>query len=483
MRDPRVRLAAAATDADRGAILDALARPQIHIVLPPHPLPHHVTGAATLYALACRLFPNTVPISTNAPLQPNPWGASDLATAMEVQPHAPDHSHPTPRAITVALGAVDTPADYFVDGDDWTAYVSNSAPTPGFTTPSQGGLGLQAAAALAIGEILKSALAELGLRTNQLDGTLTWNLLDYELRARRGPPPGPRHPSPLLFAGAGSLGSSAIAALTFTPLAANLDVVDDDRFDPVHNAFRYPAATRTTRGPKTDWIRDFAVGANLSVTAHPKRILDWSRDRVSPGFDGTAVVTVDRVDARLDAASILPRETIAAGVSGLSLQVHRAVATDYESACSYCLYVDAARPHDQVDTYADLTGISSARILQLLDGQLLSRDDLSRFPERVDLIGRRLEDLVREAYAEATITLDGPAPVAEVTAPQVSWLAGVLIAAELLKHALSYPALNRRLRVDMRGLPLGVTDRPPADPTGRCICHSSVRRTAAASWY
>ena len=483
MRDPRVRLAAVATNADHDAILDALARPEIHIVLPLRPLPHHVACAATLYALGCRLFPNTASISTNAPMPPNPWGANDLASVMEVQPHAPDRLHPTPRAITIALGAADTRADYYIDGDDWAVYVSTSVAPPSFTTPIHGGLGLQAAAALVISEILKSTLAELGLRTHRLDGILTWNLLDYGLRTCSVSPPTPPRPSPLLFAGAGSLGSSAIAALTFTPLAAHLDVVDDDTFDPAHNAYRYPAATQTTAGPKADWVRDFAAGTNLSVTAHRERILDWSHDRASPGFHGAAVVTVDRVDARLDAASILPRQTIAAGVSGLSFQVHRAVANDHDSACSYCLYVDAALPQDQVDAYADLTGISPARIVQLLAGQPLSSDDLSRFPERADLLGRRIEDLVREAYAEATVTLEHSTSVAEVTAPQVSWITGVVIAAEILKDALGYPTLNRRLRVDMRGLPLGVTDRPPPDPTGRCICHSLVRRTAAASWY
>ena len=483
MLDPRVRLAAAGIDSDHEAILDALARPQIRILIPRQPLPHHVTCAAALYALACRMFPNTAAIDIDAPMPPNPWGAVDLASAMESQPRAAARSHPTPRRITVALGTVASAADYYIDGDDWTTYVSTNAPTPGFGTPIHGGLGLQAATALVVSELLKSTLEELGLRTNRLDGVLIWNLLDYQLHSRSSLPTASLRPSPLLFAGAGSLGSSAIAALTFTPLVTNIVVVDDDTFDPAHNPFRYPAATWTTEGSKAEWIRDFTIDSSLSVTAHTKRILDWARNQASSGFHGTAVVTVDRVDARLDAASILPRETIAAGVSGLSLQVHRSIATDSENACSYCLYVDAASPHDQIDTYAELTGIAPARILELLNGEPLGRQDLARFPGRTDLIGRRIDDLIREAYAEATVTLGHRTPVAEITAPQVSWLTGVLIAAEILKDALGYLALNRRLRVDLRGLPLGVTDRPPPDPTGRCICHSPVRQAAATSWY
>ncbi len=483
MLDPRVRLAALGTTGDHEAILDALARPRIHILIPRHPLAHHVSCAASLFALACRIFPNTAAVGINTPMPPNPWGACDLTRAMEVQPRAPDRQHPAPRPFTVSVGAVDAHADYYVDGDDWTAYVSNSVPSPGFAAPIHGGLGLQAAAALAINEILKSTLGELGLRTNRLDGVLTWNLLDYTLQPRTGPPPTPPKSRALLFVGAGSLGSSAIAALSFTSLDTNVDVVDDDIFDPGHNPYRYPAATRTTRGPKAEWIRDLVINSNLSVTSHPKRILDWAHKRESPGYDGTAIVTVDRVDARLEAASILPRKTIAAGVSGLSFQVHRSIATDSENACSYCLYVDATAPHDQVDAYAELTGIPPARVIKLLNGKPLTQDDLCCFPHRVDLVGRRIDDLIREAYAEATVTLGRQTPVAEITAPQVSWLAGVVIAAEILKDALGYPALNRRLRVDLRGLPLGVTDRPPPDPTGRCICRSSIRQAAATSWY
>lgn len=483
MLDPRVRLAAAGIDSDHEAILDALARPWIRILIPRHPLPHHTTCAAALYALACRLFPNTAAIDIDAPMPPNPWGALNLGSAMESQPRAATRCHPSPRGITVALGPVDSVADYYIDGDDWTTYVSTNAPTPGFGTPTYGGLGLQAAAALVVSELLKSTLEELGLRTNRLDGVLLWNLLDYQLHSCSSLPAASLRPSPLLFAGAGSLGSSAIAALTFTPLATDVEIVDDDTFDPAHNPFRYPAANLTTRGPKAEWIRSLTTDSSLSVTAHTKRIFDWARDRALPGFHGTAVVTVDRADARLDAASILPRETIAAGVSGLSLQVHRSFATDSENACSYCLYVDAASPHDQIDTYVELTGIAPARILELLNGEPLGQQDLARFPGRTDLIGRRIDDLIREAYAEATITLGHQTPVAEITAPQVSWLTGVVIAAEILKDALGYTALDRRLRVDLRGLPLGVTDRPPPDPTGRCICHSLIRQTAATSWY
>jgi hypothetical protein len=69
--------------------------------------------------------------------------------------------------------------------------------------------------------------------------------------------------------------------------------------------------------------------------------------------------------------------------------------------------------------------------------------------------------------------------VVAVASPQVSWFAGTLVAAELVKHMLGLPTVDRRVDIDVAGLPAGVVRSPLADPTGTCICHSSVRRR----WY
>ena len=61
----------------------------------------------------------------------------------------------------------------------------------------------------------------------------------------------------------------------------------------------------------------------------------------------------------------------------------------------------------------------------------------------------------------------------------MSWFAGTLIAAELVKHMLGLPTVDRRVDIDVAGLPAGIVRRPPADATGTCICHSGVRRR----WY
>ena len=487
MPDPRLRLASAAATTDLDTVLDVLARPQITIVVSADVSPAHRLAQVTLHAMLGRVFPNIDPPLVDGSLPANPWAAATVAEAIAAQPMAPARTAPRPSPITIAVGPDATvEADLYVDGNDWTSHVSTIGPAPVMAPAEHGGLGLQAAAALAANEVFKTALEYLGFFTNRLDGTLVWNLLDYTLRPAAHPPgcfANAEETDPLLFGGAGSLGSSAIGALATTEIARDGEVVDDDTFDPNHNPYRYPASTATTEGPKATWAARVGATGRLALRANNQRIGGWAAQQETPGFDGTAVITVDRTDGRLDAANVMARATISAGVSGLSLQIHRSYATDASAACSYCLYVDAAAPADQLDVYRDLTGLSEYRILELLNGDRLTVADLAPRNHNEDLVGRRLEDLVRVAYAEATVPLSDDGDTAEITAPHVSWLAGVIIAAEIAKDALGLPALDRRLRLDLRGLPLGVTDRPPADPTGRCICHNPVRHSAAASWY
>jgi hypothetical protein len=100
---------------------------------------------------------------------------------------------------------------------------------------------------------------------------------------------------------------------------------------------------------------------------------------------------------------------------------------------------------------------------------------------RASLIGASLNDLVRRAYAEIEMPSGEAGPeAAEFTlaAPHVSWFAGVLGAVEIVKQLRALPLVDRRVDVDLLGLPQGVTRRMPADATGRCVCHG--RR---ADWY
>lgn len=98
-------------------------------------------------------------------------------------------------------------------------------------------------------------------------------------------------------------------------------------------------------------------------------------------------------------------------------------------------------------------------------------------------MGGRLEDLLSRRYAQASVTDIAGAVVAEVSAPHVSWLGGVLLATEVVKAAAGLPLLERRVEVDLTGVPIGGWRRPARDSSGRCTCASAVRQAVARRLY
>jgi hypothetical protein len=228
----------------------------------------------------------------------------------------------------------------------------------------------------------------------------------------------------------------------------------------------------------------------------PTQVASWTSAQVSPGFDGLLVSSVDEVGGRLDVADVLAREVISVGVAGLAFHVQREQLGD-GWACPYCEYVDAEPALSQAHLIAEQVGLPLERIiaLQLPDAGLTAEDlaacvSAGKISESaaISLPGHRLADLIGQAYAEVVLP-EHPAPAVvsgpdaqvpggamALAAPHVSWLAGVLTVAELIKTAWGLPTLDRRIDVDLSGAPLGFTRRVRADPSGRCACASGVRR-------
>jgi hypothetical protein len=513
MDDPRLRLLGAAEAADAGRLLAALDTVRPIVTVSPG-LPPTVAGAAlTLIALLSRLFPH-VQVDGSAHAGPNPWGIGDVADAPDwFRAVCPMPTTAPCTDIRVSLGmppgvrARDPVLG--VGGGDWTVRLARE-PQPLDDTPGrlQHGLGLHAAACLAVNELLKAALVPLGMRALMLPGLdgascgdpLVWNLIDYG-RAR----------APLaakteerflwlriLLAGAGSVGTSVAGMLIFCAgLAGEAIVVDPEDFDPARNPFRYPALAGGETGAKATWAACLLQNAGWNAKPGTDGIGIWNAAQPAPGFDGIMVSSVDDLTARFDVADVLAREVISVGVSGLAFHVQRERLGD-GWACPYCEYVPAASALTQAHVVAAQVGLPVERVIALqIPGAVLTTADLATCtaggkisPENAGrLVGHRLGDLVADAYAEAAIAPAGaqrgpgqPGVVA-VAAPQVSWLTGVITAAELVKTASGLPVLDRRVDVDLSGLPQGFTRRAKADASGRCACASGARRRWVVNLY
>jgi len=155
-------------------------------------------------------------------LAPNPWGASQLSGVLDsVASHRPDPAAEHRRDLVLAFG--DSAGDIGIGGDDWTVRVGE----PSRAAASCFGVGLQAAAAFGASEALKAALAPIGIVA--VRARFEWDLLTYTY-GRTDPPDGTGLVGEVIFAGAGSVNSSAAAVLMPAPPGRAI-VVDPDTFD------------------------------------------------------------------------------------------------------------------------------------------------------------------------------------------------------------------------------------------------------------
>lgn len=489
MTDPRVALQAHVPAADADTVLHALDAIRPVIYIPPGSTPAAARAAAALYSMLRRLHPHTV-IEGDALVGPNPWGVASLAALpTAVSGALPTATRGHEQDVAIAVGDRPGGAQLYIGGGDWTARLGRS---PQVVESGRIGLGLHAAATLAAAELMKQILGPLGMASYELGQALEWNLIDYQLRPPQIQPDrfGGDAGLVVLF-GAGSVGSSTGGVLAcVSDVWGRAIVVDPDSFDPARNPIRYPAATTATSGLKAPWVAAMLHQAGWRADPFPGRVAEWVALQSYPGLDGLAVSSVDDVGGRLDVADVIARTTLSLGVAGLSVRMVRTEAAE-EGACPYCEYANTAQPLSQAAVFAGQTGLTEARVAALiLTGETLTAEDVAtalaaekiRVADEADLVGRRFQDLVLRTYAQVSVAPNGQGQV-NVSAPYVSWMAGVLGAAEIVKRALALPTLDRRIDFDMTGLPQGFVQPTERDATRRCICWSSSRREWATRLY
>ena len=479
--DPRLRLVAGTDLAGQGtAVLEALDR--VRVIVRAHgPAP----ATSVLISLAARLFSH-IELDGDAELHlPGaPPTLSALLDRLKWLRPSPVTTATVDRVL--AVGPTTGHVDLGVGGGAWTVRVGRSAQA---LDESGSTHGLRVAAGLAIGELVKEALAPLGWVAHPVGGEFVWNLFDYQLSTAPPDLPSRAVTRPTIaVAGVGSVGTSMVAALT-EELDAPLGLVSliDPEFFDARNPYRYPALIDDVTGmAKAQWARHRLARAGIDTDIpHQCDVGAWVQSRSTPGFDGLLVGSPDTMAGRSQITDALARETITIGVAGMQFHIARHHLGD-GLACPYCQCVSLGPASTQADVYAAQTGLPIERILQLLQpGGKLSDDDVAlvRAAAKLgstpgdDLVGHRLDDLIARVYAEISIagptTADRPVLLA---APQVSLIAGTLAAVEVRKAQLGVPRLDRRLDLDLTGLPQGVLRRPAHDTSGRCLCASPFRR-------
>ena len=504
-RDPRVDLSDELLPEHALAAVQALDRVRVTIV--PGNTPAAALTAAPLLVLVARTHAH-VELAHDAALPRNPWRAASLADLLAqlapIRPAPQAEADPALNA-TISTGTA-LGADRYIAPSPWTVSITDT-PLAGAVDGHEGETmapyGGMFAAALVAADLFCAALAPLGLPAAERRGTFVWNLIDFTYspapttaaavghKGRTAAPAWPR----VLFAGGGSLGSTAAAVLACDDLTGlGAVAIDGDTFDPERNAFRYPAATGLRGpGPKAVWIASMLTDAGATADHHIGPVRTWTTSQPEPGFDGIVLSSVDDVDGRYEVADILARTTISAAVRALSFHVQREHLGD-GLRCPFCDFVTAESPLAQAAADARLTGLEEQRIITLLHtdtglqqhdiDQMLAQGRLT--PQTAHgLLGARLADLRNRLYAQAAIPAADPtsAPPAPLSAPFVSWASGVLLAVEVAKHAHGLAPVNRRVEVDLHGYPADFVHVRAADNTGRCACARTVRRRWMTALY
>lgn len=362
----------------------------------------------------------------------------------------------------------------FVGSNGWEAHVSTKGPLSCGLTDIPFGPGL--AACLAAANVFRSvfvpdASLDLDARLNPVgEGELAQ--FREQLRGTMGR---------VVLAGAGAIGNAAAWALSRVTMEGTLDIVDHESVD-MGNLQRYVLAEREhVDAAKAPLLAKYF---QCSVQARAFEA-DLATYLQSNGYDNPRMLlALDSARDRRAAQASLPQWVANAWTQpgDVGLSTHDFVG----GACVSCLYLPDKPHRNEDEVIAEAFGVSD-RLMEvrtlLFRGEGAPRTLLEAIAAARDLEldrllpfeGRPLRSLYTEGFCGGAVIPLGEAgkPRADVHVPLAhqSALAGVLLAAAVVRHALGGAAQSRITQVDLlKPLPVELTRPADKHPSGSCIC-------------
>ncbi|MET4221176.1 molybdopterin/thiamine biosynthesis adenylyltransferase [Bradyrhizobium sp. LB14.3] len=434
--------------------------------------------------LLSRLYPTIA-------LRPLDAMAKDHVTALEALAKAinPEIELAKARkAITVAVVVGSSPSrircpTFFVGSDAWRAKLSNRSPVGSGTSMNPFGAG--AAACFAAANVFRSVFAE-QLQRGAADELIDLSMLTYGHSAGDSGPGlegtdiGETH-----LVGLGAIGHGAIWALArAVGLKGSLRLVDHEEVD-LSNLQRYVLAGQCHVGsPKVDVVRAALADTTLEVSTHFAKWDSYVKERNNWTFERVAVA-LDNAPDRIAVQGALPKWIVNAWTQETDLGVSRH-GFDDRRACLACLYLPYGKIKDEDERIAEELKLPEAKqeIRVLLQTH---RPVDAGFVERVakacdvpfeslqEFVGQPLRSFHQRAICGGMVMrlTDGAQPVRAVVPMSFqSALAGIMLAADLIKHAsglLNTPTTSTRINL-LRPLAEFLHDPKAKDASGRCIC-------------
>ena len=379
--------------------------------------------------------------------------------------------------IEVVVGVSELPSKahrVFVGSSAWSAAIS--AREVQQCGPSMVPFGAGAAACLAAANVFRYVF----LPEPALDDDATFELLPQGAAGTGGLYP-TGDLGEVVLAGVGAIGNAAAWALARVDMIGTVVLVDFETID-LGNLQRYVLAER--RHEHASKVRTAADYFTRNIKADPRDVdlaafLEASGHRV----DRLLLALDSARDRRVGQAS-LPRWIANAWTQpgDLGVSTHDFLT----GACVHCLYLPSQKLPNEDELIAGTFGVPD-RLMQirellhrgagaprdLLEGiataKQVSLDRLMPFE------GRSLRALYTEGFCGGAVvplgTVGRPAGDVHVPLAHQSALAGVLLAATVVRHALGTPVQSTITQIDvLKPVPQAPTRPAAKDPRNICIC-------------
>lgn len=503
--DHRVRFLSGGDD-DKQALLDLLDRGTVELVFADRPSWHDQVLAITLVDLLGRLFPRLALADTTAQsdplLPPGPANLADRLAAARAHGGLAPIAPGTPD-LTIAVGAVDGAADVFVAATGWQTYLG---PIPGRLSKTEDHcpVGPVAAACRAGAVAFTRILGELAVRPEQTHGYA--DILTYAHGSE--PLPEGDRPVPAVLnaalVGAGSVGGAVLHTLKYMPaLEGRLTVIDPQALEPDNpgRALLATAAAAAGRTGKVEVARDALSHHGIAVDAAQKTVTQWHAEQPPRAALPLVLTAVDNAKARRAIQDCLPYRLINAACSPDEVQISGHVTGNGPCVCCLQMPQVTDRHLARKRMIAAATGLPEDMVSHLVTlGVPLEVPHLQQIERTQELpggglaqyVGRSLLDVWNDQLIYGgTVVRSGGAMRGIVANAFVTALAGVLLAAEALKHdnpiegqKLLGPTSETQYRESPYAGPLhGTLDNILRWPTDECLCRSTRRALIASQIY
>lgn len=340
---------------------------------------------------------------------------------------------------------------------EWLAHVSGQGGELSALVDSPNVLGTHAAAAFVASETFKHALPlreELAWHAP----TTVYSLYDYGEPTAAAPSIGQVRldPAPLL-AGAGAVGQACVDVLVSAATTGELRLVDRGAVDDKTNLNRSVLAIESDLDavrPKVELAERRAEGSGLRIIPHKAELADviCSIELGEIAWPACVASALDNPEARRKLQGLGP-DLLFEGATGDTMSQVFRHAHQEGSACLRCLHDLPTSTVNYEELMASRTGISAPDIAKALQDTsiVLSKEAVASAPEELKEIARSYEGRDVCGYlreVERYFGIKTAEPVL-LSVSFTSYLAGVFLAGELLKHFAGIPtALSSRYQVD-----------------------------------